>query len=82
MVFLNLRPLFFGGCIYFFPGFFTPYTPANGKGKIARLLMNRILVNTDYGIVSIPPIWRIYCLREQQFPDETSKPAALNRDHP
>lgn len=30
----------------------------NGNGRTARLLMNLILVNTGYGVVSIPPIWR------------------------
>lgn len=30
----------------------------DGNGRIARLLMNLILVNTGYGVVSIPPIWR------------------------
>nr|WP_314463113.1 Fic family protein [uncultured Clostridium sp.] len=30
----------------------------DGNGRTARLLMNLILVNTGYGVVSIPPIWR------------------------
>lgn len=30
----------------------------HGNGRIARLLMNLILANTGYGVVSIPPIWR------------------------
>ncbi|MGL5435944.1 MAG: Fic family protein [Lachnospiraceae bacterium] len=30
----------------------------DGNGRTARLLMNLILVNTDYGVVSIPPVWR------------------------
>lgn len=30
----------------------------DGNGRTARLLMNLILVNTGYGIVSIPPVWR------------------------
>lgn len=30
----------------------------DGNGRIARLLMNLILVNAGYGVVSIPPIWR------------------------
>ncbi len=31
---------------------------ADGNGRTARLLMNLILVNTGYGIVSIPPVLR------------------------
>lgn len=30
----------------------------DGNGRTARLLMNLILVNAGYGVVSIPPIWR------------------------
>lgn len=30
----------------------------DGNGRAARLLMNLLLVNTGYGVVSIPPIWR------------------------
>lgn len=30
----------------------------DGNGRTARLLMNLILVNSGYGVVSIPPIWR------------------------
>jgi len=30
----------------------------DGNGRIARLLMNLILVNAGYGVVSIPPVWR------------------------
>ncbi|TGY98344.1 Fic family protein [Petralouisia muris] len=30
----------------------------DGNGRAARLLMNLILVNSGYGVVSIPPIWR------------------------
>lgn len=30
----------------------------NGNGRTARLLMNLILVNAGYGVVSIPPVWR------------------------
>lgn len=30
----------------------------DGNGRTARLLMNLILVNTGYGVVSIPPVWR------------------------
>lgn len=30
----------------------------DGNGRTARLLMNLILVNKGYGVVSIPPIWR------------------------
>ncbi len=32
---------------------------ADGNGRTARLLMNLILVNKGYCIVSIPPIWRM-----------------------
>lgn len=31
---------------------------ADGNGRTARLLMNLILINKGYCIVSIPPIWR------------------------
>lgn len=30
----------------------------DGNGRTARLLMNLILVNNGYGVVSIPPLWR------------------------
>ena len=30
----------------------------DGNGRTARFLMNLILVNTGYGVVSIPPVWR------------------------
>lgn len=30
----------------------------DGNGRAARLLMNLILVNTGYGVASIPPVWR------------------------
>ena len=30
----------------------------DGNGRTARLLMNLILVNAGYGVVSIPPVWR------------------------
>lgn len=30
----------------------------DGNGRTARLLMNLILINAGYGVVSIPPIWR------------------------
>lgn len=30
----------------------------DGNGRTARLLMNLILVNKGYGVVSIPPIWQ------------------------
>lgn len=31
---------------------------SDGNGRTARLLMNLILVNNGYGVVSIPPTWR------------------------
>lgn len=30
----------------------------DGNGRTARLLMNLVLVNKDYCVVSIPPVWR------------------------
>jgi len=30
----------------------------DGNGRTARLLMNLILVNDGYGVVSFPPAWR------------------------
>lgn len=30
----------------------------DGNGRTARLLMNLILTNKGYGVVSIPPVWR------------------------
>lgn len=30
----------------------------DGNGRTARLLMNLILVNAGYGVVSVPPVWR------------------------
>lgn len=30
----------------------------DGNGRTARLLMNLILINAGYGVVSIPPVWR------------------------
>ena len=34
------------------------YPFVDGNGRTARLLMNLILLNSGYGVVSIPPIWR------------------------
>lgn len=41
----------------------------DGNGRTARLLMNLILINQGYCIVSIPPVWRhdyITALRQAQ----------------